>query len=66
MADLAQVLVDFSTKGAFPEDEAVSAAYIDNAVLPAALSILQSAKEELEVCHSPPGNIAPRVLEQSR
>ncbi|KAH7408986.1 centromere/kinetochore protein-like protein zw10 [Cadophora sp. MPI-SDFR-AT-0126] len=46
--DLGQVLVDFSTNGAFPEEEAVSAAYVDSPMVSAALAVLQNAKAELE------------------
>ena len=48
-ADLGQVLVDFSTNGAFPEEEAVSAAHVDSPMVSAALTVLQNAKAELEV-----------------
>ncbi|PVH71756.1 centromere/kinetochore protein-like protein zw10 [Cadophora sp. DSE1049] len=47
-ADLGQVLVDFSTNGAFPEEEAVSAAYVDSPMVSAALAVLHNAKAELE------------------
>jgi len=47
-ADLGQVLVDFSTNGAFPEEEAVSAAHVDSPMVSAALAVLQNAKAELE------------------
>lgn len=46
---IAQSLVDFSTSGAFPEEEAISAAYVASALLPTALGALNTAKEELEV-----------------
>lgn len=48
-ADLGQVLVDFSTNGAFPEEEAVSAAYVNSPMVSAALVVLQDAKSALEV-----------------
>lgn len=44
-----QVLVDFSTNGAFPEEESVSAAYMESSILPEALVVLSNAKSELEV-----------------
>ncbi|KAH6694901.1 centromere/kinetochore protein-like protein zw10 [Leptodontidium sp. MPI-SDFR-AT-0119] len=47
-ADLGQVLVDFSTNGAFPEEEAVSAAYVNSPMVSAALVVLQDAKSALE------------------
>ncbi|KAH7306101.1 centromere/kinetochore protein-like protein zw10 [Rhexocercosporidium sp. MPI-PUGE-AT-0058] len=47
-ADLGQVLVDFSTNGAFPEEEAVSAAHVNSPMVSAALVVLQDAKAALE------------------
>jgi centromere/kinetochore protein ZW10 len=52
--ELGQVLVDFSTNGTFPENESISAAHVDNSILPAALAALQNAKEELEASYSVP------------
>lgn len=49
---LGQVLVDFSVKGAFPAEEALSAAYVDSSTVSAALAALDLAKAELEVCFS--------------
>jgi hypothetical protein len=46
---LGQVLIDFSTNGAFPEEEAVSAAYIQKPLLAPALAALGTARAELEV-----------------
>jgi centromere/kinetochore protein ZW10 len=46
---LGQVLVDFSRDGTFPEEESVSAAYMEGSVLPEALAVLSNAKSELEV-----------------
>lgn len=48
-ADLGQVLVDFSMNGAFPEEEAVSAAHVNSPMVSAALAVLQNAKSALEV-----------------
>ncbi len=48
-AQLGQALVDFSTNGAFPQEEAVSAAYVEDSALPAALVALDNAKSGLEV-----------------
>ncbi|KAF8850831.1 hypothetical protein BDZ45DRAFT_184064 [Acephala macrosclerotiorum] len=45
---IAQSLVDFSTSGAFPEEEAISAAYITSELLPTVLGALNTAKSELE------------------
>ncbi|KAL2068605.1 hypothetical protein VTL71DRAFT_14942 [Oculimacula yallundae] len=47
-ADLGQVLVEFSTHGAFPEEEAVSAAHVNSPMVSAALVVLQDAKTALE------------------
>ncbi|CZS94014.1 uncharacterized protein RAG0_04056 [Rhynchosporium agropyri] len=47
-ADLGQVLVDFSANGAFPEEEEVSAAYVNSPMVSAALVVLQDAKVALE------------------
>jgi hypothetical protein len=47
--DLGQVLKDFSGHGAYPEDETISAARVDDLVISAAVEILQNAKEDLEV-----------------
>jgi len=48
-ARLGQTLIDFSTNGAFPEEEAVSAAFVQDSVLPIALEALNDAKLALEV-----------------
>ncbi|RDW74090.1 hypothetical protein BP5796_07532 [Coleophoma crateriformis] len=45
---LGDTLLQFSRDGVFPDDEAVSAATIETPALPAALQILQNAKDELE------------------
>jgi centromere/kinetochore protein ZW10 len=42
-------LIDFSTNGAFPEEEAVSAAYAEPSALPSALVAVRDAKAALEV-----------------
>jgi hypothetical protein len=49
---LGQVLIDFSTNGAFPEEESVSAAYVQQPYLAPALAALSTARSELEA--SPP------------
>ena len=46
---LGSILVDFSTKGTFPEEESVSAAPVEESALPGALAALNTAKIELEV-----------------
>lgn len=46
---LGGILIDFSTKGSFPEEESVSAARVEESALPAALVALNAAKTELEV-----------------
>jgi centromere/kinetochore protein ZW10 len=48
-SQLGQVLIDFSTNGAFPEEEAVSAAYAEPSALPSALIAVRDAKVALEV-----------------
>jgi hypothetical protein len=48
-ARLGQTLVDFSSKGLFPQEEKVSAATVESSALPAALAALEHAKAELEV-----------------
>jgi len=48
-SQLGQVLIDFSTNGAFPEEEAVSAAYAEPSALPSALVAVRDAKVALEV-----------------
>ncbi|TVY41445.1 hypothetical protein LSUB1_G002283 [Lachnellula subtilissima] len=45
---LGSILVDFSTKGSFPEEESVSAARVEESALPGALAALNTAKTELE------------------
>ena len=49
---LGQVLIDFSTNGVFPEEESVSAAYVQQPHLAPALAALSTARSELEA--SPP------------
>lgn len=46
---LGPALINFATNGSFPE-EAVSAAYVQDSALPAALIALDGAKIALEVC----------------
>lgn len=46
---LGQVLIDFSTNGTFPEEESISAAYVQRPYLAPALAALGAAREELEV-----------------
>jgi centromere/kinetochore protein ZW10 len=46
---LGDTLIQFSTDGRFPEEEATSAAYIENSALPGALKALTDAQTELEV-----------------
>jgi protein transport protein DSL1/ZW10 len=48
-SQLGQVLIDFSTNGAFPEEEAVSAAYAEPSALPSAVVAVRDAKVALEV-----------------
>jgi centromere/kinetochore protein ZW10 len=48
-SQLGRVLIDFSTNGAFPEEEAVSAAYAEPSALPSALVAVRDAKVALEV-----------------
>jgi centromere/kinetochore protein ZW10 len=48
-SQLGQVLIDFSTNGTFPEEEAVSAAYAEPSALPSALVAVRDAKAALEV-----------------
>ncbi|EKD13112.1 centromere kinetochore protein [Drepanopeziza brunnea f. sp. 'multigermtubi' MB_m1] len=45
---LGQVLIDFSIHGTFPEEDAVSSAYVDSSTVSAALETLNRAKAELE------------------
>ncbi|PMD15693.1 centromere/kinetochore protein-like protein zw10 [Hyaloscypha hepaticicola] len=45
---LGQVLINFSTNGEFPEEESVSAAYVQKSVLAPALAALSIARSELE------------------
>ncbi|RFU26758.1 hypothetical protein B7463_g9583, partial [Scytalidium lignicola] len=45
---LGRTLIEFSRNGAFPEEEAVSAAFIEGSALPGALEALNSAKADLE------------------
>jgi centromere/kinetochore protein ZW10 len=46
---LGQVLIDFSTDGRFPEEEAISSAYAETSVIPSALEALSFARSDLEV-----------------
>lgn len=46
---LGQVLINFSTNAAFPEEESVSAAYVQKSALAPALAALATARSELEV-----------------
>lgn len=46
---LGQVLINFSTNGAFPDEESVSAAYVQKPYLAPALAALSAARSELEV-----------------
>ncbi|PMD34525.1 centromere/kinetochore protein-like protein zw10 [Hyaloscypha variabilis F] len=45
---LGQVLINFTTNGAFPEEESVSAAYVQKPYLAPALEALSAARSELE------------------
>lgn len=45
---LGQVLIDFSTNGSYPEED-VSAAFVENSALEAALLAVRDAKVALEV-----------------
>lgn len=47
---IAQALIDFSLKGAFPEEQ-VSSLSIDSEVLPAAIEDLANAKSKLQVLY---------------
>jgi centromere/kinetochore protein ZW10 len=47
---LGDALIRFSVDGQFPEEEAVSAAYVEDSALPIALKALNDAQSELEVC----------------
>jgi centromere/kinetochore protein ZW10 len=47
---LGDTLIQFSVDGKFPEEEAVSAAYVEDSALPVALKALNDAQTELEVC----------------
>jgi hypothetical protein len=57
---LGQVLINFSTNGAFPEEESVSAAYVQKSALAPALAALATARSELEV--SFPGSRCARTV----
>jgi hypothetical protein len=57
---LGQVLINFSTNGEFPEEESVSAAYVQKSVLAPALAALSIARSELEV--SFPSSRNPRTM----
>lgn len=46
---LGRTLVNFSRDGMFPEEDEVSAMQIESSALPAALTVLASAKTDLEV-----------------
>jgi len=56
---LGPTLVDFSKDGAYPEEEAVAAAYVEKSAFPLALKFLGDAKAELEV--SPDCSCQPRL-----
>ena len=58
---LGSVLIDFSTKGAFPEEESISAAYVQKPSLAPALAALSAARTELEVSTSWPLSKAARL-----
>ncbi|KUJ07758.1 centromere/kinetochore protein-like protein zw10 [Mollisia scopiformis] len=45
---IGKALVDFSANGAFPEEEAISAAYVTSTLLPTVLGALGEARTELE------------------
>lgn len=47
---LGETLINFSSNGAYPEEDAVSASYVEDGALPAALKELSNAKLSLEVC----------------
>jgi hypothetical protein len=55
---LGQVLIDFSTNGAFPEEE-VSAAYVKKPLLSPALAAVSAARADLEVCALPWSRLLP-------
>jgi hypothetical protein len=61
---LGQVLINFTTNGAFPEEESVSAAYVQKPYLAPALEALSAARSELEV--SPPTTAISRTMELTR
>lgn len=46
---LGQTIVNFSRDGVFPEEDAVSAMYVQGSALSVALQAVSSAKAELEV-----------------
>jgi centromere/kinetochore protein ZW10 len=46
---LGDTLIQFSVNGRFPEEEAVSAACVENSAIPVALKALNDAQTELEV-----------------
>ena len=48
VAELGQVLVDFTVNGTFPQEEAVSAAKVTAAALADALEVLNDARGDLE------------------
>jgi centromere/kinetochore protein ZW10 len=56
---LGQVLIDFSTIGAFPEEESISAAYVQKPSLAPALAALGAARAELEVSVPPQFGLSP-------
>jgi hypothetical protein len=53
VARVAEALVDFASKGQFPDDESVAAASVENSVLPAAYLALDAARADLEVNRHP-------------
>lgn len=46
---LAKTVIGFSRDGVFPEEDEVSAMYVQSSALPATLEALAGAKEDLEV-----------------
>lgn len=57
-ARIGPALVEYSGNGTFPDEESVAAAHMEDAMLPEALNVLNSAKAGLEVCLL----ISPRFL----
>ena len=48
-ARIGLAIVEYSSNGTFPDEESVAAAHIEDAVLLKALSLLNTAKSDLEV-----------------